>query len=131
MTVASFDSSALAKAAWDTFRQALRLVEVTPQLEEDAGDLAERHALSGFDAIHLASALTLTGLPIIIATWDLRLRRATRSAGLGSLLRRAVRVTTRDGVQLGGNDDLQPGRLHLTVCNDIVVDTVMDLERAR
>lgn len=38
MTVAYFDSSALAKAAWDTFRQALRLVEVTPQLEEDAAD---------------------------------------------------------------------------------------------
>lgn len=74
-----------AKAAWDTFRQALRLVEVTQQLEADAGDLAERHALSGFDAIHLASALTLMGLPIIVATWDLRLLRVARSAGLGSL----------------------------------------------
>lgn len=74
-----------AKAAWDTFRQALRLVEVTQQLEADVGDLAERHALSGFDAIHLASALTLTGLPIIVATWDLRLLRAARSAGLHTL----------------------------------------------
>lgn len=45
--------------------------------------------------------------------------------------RRAVRVTTRDGVQFGSNDDLQPGRLSLTVCNDIVVDTLMDLEPAR
>ncbi|MFO7961155.1 MAG: hypothetical protein R6U94_09435 [Nitriliruptoraceae bacterium] len=44
---------------------------------------------------------------------------------------RAVRVTTRDGVQLGSNDDLQPGRLSLTVCNNIVVDTLMDLEPAR
>jgi predicted nucleic acid-binding protein len=74
-----------AKASWETFHQSLRLVAVTPQLEADAGDLAERHALSGFDAIHLASALTLTGLPIIIATWDRRLLRAARSAGLGSL----------------------------------------------
>jgi hypothetical protein len=41
---------------------------------------------------------------------------------------RAVRVTTQDGVQLGNNDDLQPGRLSLTVCNGIVVDTHMDLE---
>jgi len=41
---------------------------------------------------------------------------------------RSVRVTTQDGVQLGGNDDLQPGRLSLTVCNGIVVDTHMDLE---
>ncbi len=44
---------------------------------------------------------------------------------------RAVRVTTRDGVQLGSNDDLQPGRLSLTICNDIVVDTLMDLEPER
>ena len=44
---------------------------------------------------------------------------------------RAVRVTTQDGVQLGSNDDLQPGRLSLTVCDDIVVDTLMDLEPSR
>ncbi|MCA1784190.1 MAG: hypothetical protein LC679_19060, partial [Intrasporangiaceae bacterium] len=44
---------------------------------------------------------------------------------------RAVRVTTRDGVELGSEDDLQPGRLSLTVCNDIVVDTLMDLEPGR
>ena len=43
---------------------------------------------------------------------------------------RAVRVTTLDGVQLDSTDDLQPGRLSLTVCNDIVVDTLMDLEPA-
>lgn len=41
---------------------------------------------------------------------------------------RAVRVTVRDGVQLASTDDLQPGRLSLTVCNGIVVDTLMDLE---
>lgn len=41
---------------------------------------------------------------------------------------RGVRVTVQDGVQLGSDDDLQPGRLSLTVCNGIVVDTRMDLE---
>ena len=79
------ESHRVATAAWQAFHQALRLVELTPQLEADAGDLAERHALSGFDAIHLASALTLTRLPIIVATWDVRLLRAARSAGLNSL----------------------------------------------
>lgn len=74
-----------ANAAWEAFHQALRLVELTPQLEADAGDLAERYALSGSDAIHLASALTLTALPIIVATWDARLLRAAQSAGLISL----------------------------------------------
>ncbi|MEX2503776.1 MAG: hypothetical protein WD378_02935 [Egicoccus sp.] len=44
---------------------------------------------------------------------------------------RAVRVTTQDGVALGGNDDLQPGRLSLAVCDGMVVDTHMDLEPAR
>jgi uncharacterized protein len=74
-----------AKAEWEAFHQALRLVELTPQLEADAGDLVERHALSGFDAIHLASALTLTELPLIVATWDARLLRAAKTAGLDSL----------------------------------------------
>ena len=74
-----------AKAEWEAFHQALRLVELTPQLEADAGDLAEEHALSGFDAIHLASALTLTELPLIVATWDNRLLRAAQAAGLTSL----------------------------------------------
>jgi uncharacterized protein len=75
----------VAKAAWQAFHQALRLVELTPQLEAEAGDLAERHALSGFDAIHLASALTLSELPLIVATWDDRLLRAIQSVGLTSL----------------------------------------------
>ena len=79
------DDHLVAKAAWEAFHQALRLVELTPQLEADAGDLAEEHALSGFDAIHLASALTLTELPLIVATWDNRLLRAAQAAGLTSL----------------------------------------------
>jgi hypothetical protein len=41
---------------------------------------------------------------------------------------RTVRVTVQDGVQLGSTDDLQRGRLSLTVCDRIVVDTRMDLE---
>jgi len=42
---------------------------------------------------------------------------------------RGMRVTVQDGVGLGGNDDLPPGRLSLTLCRGIVVDTLMDLER--
>lgn len=41
---------------------------------------------------------------------------------------RAVRVGTEDGVQLGAESDLQPGRLTLTLCDGVVVDTLMDLE---
>ena len=44
---------------------------------------------------------------------------------------RAVRVMTQDGVEFAVTDDLQPGRLSLTICNGIVVDTLMDLEPER
>ncbi len=41
---------------------------------------------------------------------------------------RSVRVVVQDGVPLGSNDDLEPGRLNLTVCDGVVVDARMDLE---
>ncbi len=75
----------VAKAEWEAFHRALRFVELTPQLGADAGDLAERHARSGFDAVHLVSALTLTELPLMVATWDACLLHAARSAGFISL----------------------------------------------
>ena len=47
-----------------------------------AGALAERHALRGMDAIHLASALLLATARPIFVTWDAELRRAARAEGL-------------------------------------------------
>ncbi|MFO7772902.1 MAG: type II toxin-antitoxin system VapC family toxin [Dehalococcoidia bacterium] len=50
-----------------------------------AGDLAERHGLRGFDAIHLASALALRDRlqsPIIFSCADERLEAAAKSQGL-------------------------------------------------
>lgn len=78
-------SHAAAKQSWRDFHAALRMVEVTESLEDSAGDLAETHALSGFDAIHLASALTLVDAPVILATWDRRLLGAARTIGLSTL----------------------------------------------
>lgn len=74
-----------AKADWAELRRALRLVEVTAQLEHEAGNLAEQHALSGFDAIHLASALMIAAIPVVVATWDGRLHQAAQAAGLATL----------------------------------------------
>lgn len=74
-----------AKQSWREFHSALRMVEVNAALEDRAGALAETHALSGFDAIHLASALTLAEAPVILATWDRRLRTAARTIGLATL----------------------------------------------
>ena len=47
-----------------------------------AGDLAERHALRGYDAVHLAALLRVGGPDAIdVACWDTDLRRAARGLG--------------------------------------------------
>lgn len=50
------------------------------QLARDAGDLAERFALRGYDAVHLASALSAGG-PVTLVTWDADLRSAAEQNG--------------------------------------------------
>jgi predicted nucleic acid-binding protein len=61
------------------------MVELTARLEKEAGDLAEKHALGGFDAIHLASALTISAIPVVVATWDGRLHQAAQATGLATM----------------------------------------------
>ncbi len=59
--------------------------EVTEPLVHLAGDLAAKHFLRGFDAIHLASAVTLQqelGEPITFSASDDRLMEAARAEGL-------------------------------------------------
>ena len=46
-----------AVTALDEDWRTLEVLSVTENVARFAGDLAERHALRGFDAIHLASAL--------------------------------------------------------------------------
>lgn len=75
----------VAERDWRDFHAALRMVEVSERVEDAAGRLAESHALSGFDAIHLASAITLVDAPLVVATWDRRLLRAARTIGLVTL----------------------------------------------
>ncbi len=60
----------------------LSVVEVTDELARLAGDLAERHALRGLDAIHLAAALAIRGGDLVVVTWDARLWDAARSQGM-------------------------------------------------
>ena len=59
----------------------LRLTELDAALAREAGELAERLALRGSDAVHLASALRL-GPSTLMVTWDDDLNRAARLAGL-------------------------------------------------
>jgi len=70
---------------WFELHAALRMVEITPRVEHEAGELAEQHALSGFDAVHLASALTIAAAPLVMATWDARLHQACQAEGLATM----------------------------------------------
>lgn len=74
-----------AKTAWAPLWNALRLVELSPELAHLAGDLAEEHALSGFDAVHVASASLVSDGELVLATWDARLHAAARTSGLRTL----------------------------------------------
>lgn len=74
-----------AKRLWSGLWDALRVVELSPELGQLSGDLAEEHALSGFDAIHLASALLLSADELIVATWDSRLHAAVGGTGFATL----------------------------------------------
>jgi predicted nucleic acid-binding protein len=60
-------------------------VPVTEALVERAETLARDHALRGYDAVQLASALAWqesVGVEIVLATFDQQLWRATPKAGL-------------------------------------------------
>jgi predicted nucleic acid-binding protein len=66
-------------------QERLFLLEVTLELAVAAGDLAERRALRGLDALHLASALLIQeriGEPLTFLCFDDRLRSAAREEGL-------------------------------------------------
>lgn len=61
------------------------VVEITESLVREAGDLAQEHALRGFDAIHLASGLTFqreSGEPVTFSAWDGLLLGAAEAEGL-------------------------------------------------
>lgn len=56
-------------------------IHVTNDIVRMAGELAEKHGLRGFDAIHLASAVTLReklALPITFSCYDTRLQNASQ-----------------------------------------------------
>ena len=61
---------------WRTYN----VVDLSDALVHSAGALAERHALRGYDAVHLAAALELraVGGPVEFCAFDGRLNRAAR-----------------------------------------------------
>ena len=76
---------ARAVAALDRDLGRFVVVELSAKVAKRAGDLAQRRALRGFDAIHLASALEmeeLTGAVPGFCCFDDRLREAAVAEGL-------------------------------------------------
>ena len=59
----------------------LDVVGLDPDLAHSAGDLAEAHGLRGYDAVHLATALSVESDSMLLATWDGDLARAAAAAG--------------------------------------------------
>lgn len=71
-----------AESAWEEYWKATRPVELTESIADHAGELAGQYALRGGDAVHLASALAVSGDEIFVAVWDRRLRAGVEAAGL-------------------------------------------------
>ena len=71
-----------ATRSWDELWSAAYPVELTAATAQRAGELAERHALSGADAVHLASALVAAPGGVVMVVWDGRLREAALVEGM-------------------------------------------------
>jgi predicted nucleic acid-binding protein len=59
-----------------------QVIDFDKAVAMSAGDLAETFGLRGYDAVHLATALTLQDESLLVATWDADLRAASLAAGL-------------------------------------------------
>lgn len=57
-------------------------IEVTPSLARTAGELAQQHALRGYDAVHLAAAHTLADDDLVLVTGDTDLAAAASAIGI-------------------------------------------------
>jgi predicted nucleic acid-binding protein len=65
---------------FESLQDELSLIGLDEKLAREAGRLAERFALRGYDAVHLAGALSAGGITTLVS-WDGDLRRAAHGAG--------------------------------------------------
>lgn len=59
----------------------LDVIGLDTGLAHTAGELADAHGLRGYDAVHLATALSIDVNSMLLATWDGDLARAAVAAG--------------------------------------------------
>jgi predicted nucleic acid-binding protein len=77
----SADNAAEAGRGLESRFRVMQVVEVTEEVAQSAGDLAGALALRGYDAVHLASSLTLADDTVMV-TWDRDLAWAAYRSGL-------------------------------------------------
>jgi len=75
-------SAGQVRQRWAHHVRVIEFVELLAQVGADAANLAAEHDLSGADAVHLASALTLREMDLAVVTWDRRLAVAAAAEGL-------------------------------------------------
>jgi predicted nucleic acid-binding protein len=68
----------------EALHEQLDLVEVTASLVREAGALAEKFALRGYDAVHVASAQLVNDPETVFAAGDRDLLAAARAAGIST-----------------------------------------------
>ena len=71
--------------ALETLHRQLHQVEITADLAERAGRLAEELALRAYDAIQLAAAASLDIDDLVVVTGDRQLATAAQTLGLASI----------------------------------------------
>lgn len=71
----------MAVAELEDLHAELHVVAIDEQLAREAGELASQHALRGYDAVHLASALAIEGREVVLVTWDDELGNAAHATG--------------------------------------------------
>jgi hypothetical protein len=71
-----------AEERWAEYWPAIWQLELTAAIAVIGGDLAREYALSGADAVHLASVFSIFGESPVLAAWDRRLRSGAGAAGV-------------------------------------------------
>jgi predicted nucleic acid-binding protein len=59
----------------------LQRIGVDEALAREAGQLAEEHGLRGYDAVHLATVLSVADPTLVVVTWDRDLAAAALARG--------------------------------------------------
>lgn len=69
---------------FEALHEQLDMIEITEGLVGEAGALAERFGLRGYDAVHLASARVINDPEMVLAAGDHSLLGAARAAGIAT-----------------------------------------------